>query len=124
MKIYTEIENFTSRTKIRFWPTLRLRYDTSSEQLRAIMDKIYQMLEQHEKVHDDPLRVRLTDFSEDAILIKINSFVKTTDFSDFLEVAEDLNFRIMDIVQSAGASFALPGREIHMNESTALPTTP
>jgi hypothetical protein len=45
-------------------------------------------------------------------LIKVHSFVKTTDFNEFLEVAEDLNFRIMGVVHSAGTSFALPGRSI------------
>jgi MscS family membrane protein len=78
------------------------------------MTGIRQLLEQHEQVYDDPLRVRFTDFGEDAILVKIHSFVKTTDFPEFLEVAEDLNFRVMEIVSSSGAQFALPGRSLYM----------
>jgi MscS family membrane protein len=109
-----ETENLSYRTKIRYWPTLRLRYDTTTEQLKGIMTGIRQMLEQHEQVYDDPLRVRFTDFGEDAILVKIHSFVKTTDFPEFLEVAEDLNFRVMEIVSSSGAQFALPGRSLYM----------
>ncbi|MBT8052756.1 MAG: mechanosensitive ion channel family protein [Xanthomonadales bacterium] len=109
-----ETENLSYRTKIRYWPTLRLRYDTSPDQLKTVIGGIREMLEQHEQVHDEPVRVRFTDFDKDAILIKINSFVKTTDFTQFLEVAEDLNFRIMEIVNTAGASFALPGQSIYM----------
>lgn len=109
-----EVENLSYRTKIRYWPTLRLRYDTSPQQMRQIMDHIRESLEQHELVHDDPLRVRFTDFHEDAVLIKINAYVKTTDFNTFLEIAEELNFRIMEIVQASGASFALPGRSIFL----------
>ena len=111
---YMEIENFTEREKIRFWPTLRLRYDTTPEKLRTIMDNILEMLEGHEQVHDEPLRVRLTDFDEDAILVKIHSFLKTTDFPDSLEIGEDLNFRIWEIIDNAGARFALPGKSIYL----------
>jgi MscS family membrane protein len=107
-----EVENLSYRTKIRYWPTLRLRYDSTPDQIQAIMKQIRETLEQHELIDDDPLRVRFTDFHDDAVLIKVHSFVKTTDFNEFLEVAEEINFRIMEIVRSAGTSFALPGRSI------------
>jgi len=111
---YVEVENISAREKIRFWPTLRLRLDSKPEQLKVILDGIIEMLKAHERVHDDPVRVRLTDFDEDAILIKIHSFMITTDFAESLEIAEDLNFRIMDIVHSAGAQFALPKQIISL----------
>ena len=111
---YEQLENFSARTMIRFWPTLRLRYDTTPEQLRTVMDNILHMLEQHERVHDEPLRVRLTDLDEDAILVKIHSFMKTTVFAESLEIGEDLNFRILEIVHAAGVRFALPGKSIYM----------
>jgi MscS family membrane protein len=113
---HVEIENFTSRTMIRFWPTLRLRYDTTPAQLRQVLAGILDMLERHDRVHEEPLRVRFTDFDEDAILVKINSFMRTTDFPESLEIAEDLNFRIMEIVHAAGAEFALPGKSIYMED--------
>ncbi len=111
---YVEVENISAREKIRFWPTLRLRYDTTPEQLRTLMNNILEMLEQHEQVYDEPLRVRLTEFDQDAILVKVHSFLKPTDFPESLEIGEDLNFRIMDIIDSAGARFALPGKSIYM----------
>jgi MscS family membrane protein len=121
---YMEVENFTAREKIRFWPTLRLRYDTTPEQLHTVMDNILQLLEQHERVHDEPLRVRLTDFDEDAILVKVHSFLKTIDFPEALEIGEDLNFRILEIIHAAGARFALPGKSIYLEgeeSSTFIP---
>jgi MscS family membrane protein len=114
---HVEIENITAREKIRFWPTLRLRYDTTPDQLREINSGILEMLEQHEEVYDDPLRVRLTDFDEDAILVKVHSFLKTTDFPDSLRIAEDLNFRIMDIIHAAGTRFALPSKAIQIENA-------
>jgi MscS family membrane protein len=87
--------------------------------MRTIRDRITESLEQNEQVHEDPLRVRFTDFDNDAILIKVHSFIKTTDFAVFLGIAEDINIQIMEIVKSAGASFALPGRAIYMEGDKA-----
>ena len=114
-----EVENISYRTKIRYWPTLRLRYDTTPEQLRSITNEIKQALEQNEHVYDEPLRVRFTDFDSDALLIKVHSFINTTDFTEFLGIAEDINIQIMEIVKSAGTSFALPGRAIFMEGDKA-----
>jgi MscS family membrane protein len=109
-----DIENLSYRTKIRYWPTLRLRYDTTADQVREVSKNILAMLQEHDRVYDKPLRVRFTDFDDDAILIKVHSFLRTTDFPESLEIGEDLNFRVMKIVQASGARFALPGKSIYM----------
>ena len=109
-----ETENLSYRTKIRYWPTLRLRYDTTPDQLKAVLDGIREALVNHKKIYEDPIRARFTDFADDSILIKVHSFVKTTDINEFLEVAEELNFQIMGIVRAAGAAFALPGKSIYL----------
>lgn len=109
---HVEVENLTYRSKIRYWPTLRLRYDTTLEQLRQIRDRIEEMLEAHESVYPEPVRVRFTDFDTDAILIKVHSYLQTTDYTESLRIGEALNLSMMEIVQSVGARFALPGRSI------------
>jgi MscS family membrane protein len=114
-----EVENLSYRTKIRYWPTLRLRYDTTSAQLREITSNIAGMLADHGRVHDEPIRVRVTDLTDDAILVKVHSFLDTTDFPESLEIGEGLNLRIMEIVQGAGARFALPGRSILLEGDAA-----
>ena len=111
---YMEVENLSYREKIRYWPTLRLRYDTTLEQLNVIRDKIWNMLLEHERVYEDPVRVRFTDFDKDAILVKIHCFLITTDFAESLEIGEELNYKIMKIVESAGASFAMPGTHMYI----------
>lgn len=108
-----ELENLTYRKKIRYWPTLRLRYDTEPEQIVRICRRIEKALAEKEFVYDEPVRARFTDFAEDAILIKVHSFLMTTDFPKALEFSETLNLEIMKIVKEEGARFALPGRSIY-----------
>ena len=120
---HLEIENLSYRTKIRFWPTLRLRYDTTPEQLKEVRDGIRNMLAAHDKVHDDPIRVRFTDFAKDAILLKVHSFLKTTSFAESLEIGEELNYQIMKIVRNAGTQFALPSATMFVEGDTPLSRT-
>ncbi|MCW8871589.1 MAG: mechanosensitive ion channel family protein [Xanthomonadales bacterium] len=111
---YVEVENYTARSKIRYSPTLRLRYDTTPDQIREIRNNVLELLQASERVHDEPLRVRFTDFDSDAVLVKVNSYLQTVDFSESLEIGEALNLRIMEIVEAAGARFALPGRSLYL----------
>lgn len=115
---HIEIENFSQRTMIRYWPTLRLRYDTTPDQIRMVAANILEILEQNDQVHEKPLRVRFTDFDDDAILIKVNSFLKTTDFPESLAIAEGLNLQIMEVVDAAGTKFALPGKSIYTEDGS------
>jgi MscS family membrane protein len=113
---YMEVENLSYREKIRYWPTLRLRYDTTHEQLQEVRDNIWKLLSDHDLVHDEPVRVRFTDFDKDAILVKVHCFLKTTDFAESLEIGEGLNYSIMRIVEDSGAKFALPGTTMYIEE--------
>ena len=114
-----EVENLSYREKIRFWPTLRLRYDTTQEQLAKVRDNIQSMLAGHDGVYNEPVRVRVTDFDKDAILLKIHCFLKTTDYTESLEIGEELNFAIMEIVDAVGAKFALPGTTMYIEGGNA-----
>jgi MscS family membrane protein len=98
---------------IQYKPELRLRYDSSPKQIRGIIDDIKCMLEEHARVLKDIIRVRFTNFESDAILIKVHCYVNSTEVSEFLEIAEELNLKIMEIVDAHSASFALPGRMIY-----------
>lgn len=111
---YEEVENISYRSKIRYWPTLRLRYDTSPRQLERIRDGIIAALENHPKVHEAPVRARFTDFDRDAVLMKVHSFIDTTEFTEYLEIAEQLNLDIMKVVAAEEARFALPGASIQI----------
>ena len=118
---HVEIENYAARSKIRYGPTLRLRYDTTAEQIREIRQRITEMLHEHERVHDEPIRVRFHEFDVDAILVSVHCYMITTDLTESYEIREDLNLRVMEIVESAGGSFALPGRSLYVEERAAIP---
>jgi MscS family membrane protein len=114
------IENYSAREKMLYHPDLPLRYDTTLEQVQTIVDGIDAMARAHEKVMEDSVRIRFTQFTETAMIIRARIYVDESDFSGYLAVVGELNMAILKIVQDAGAHFAEGARTI-MLETGAAP---
>ena len=113
------IDNISAREKIWYRPILRLRYDTTPEQLRQILEGIRGLLSSHERVLEDGHRVRFKEIADDALLVEVYAYLATTDWAEYLEISEELNIRILEIVAQAGTSLSLPARTLHVEQSAA-----
>ena len=100
------IENLSARKKMLYHPDLPLRYDTTVEQMKTIIAEIEAMARKHEKVIDDSVRARFTEFSQNAMNVKVRVYVDESDFGAYLAVVGDLNMSIRRIIEDAGAHFA------------------
>jgi len=118
-----QLENFSVRDKIWFHPRIGLRYETSPDQIRYILVEVRKMLYSHPKVDPDPARIRFVNFGAYSLDLEIFAYVKTNDYGEYLEVAEDLNLRIMEIVAEAGSSFAFPSQTTYIENGTGLNET-
>ena len=108
------IDNFSARQKFLYNPTLRLRIDTSREQLDQVLKGVRGLLASHEKIVQDNPRIRFQNIGKDALELVVFAYTDTRTFPDYLEVAEDLNMKILDIVSGAGTTLALPGQTLYM----------
>ena len=117
------IDNISAREKIWYRPILRLRYDTSPEQLRQVLEGIRDMFTSHERVLQDNHRVRFKEIADDALLIEAYAYLNTTDWAEYLELAEELNIRILEIVARAGTSLSLPARTLHVEQMAIVGNT-
>ena len=108
-----QLDNLGERRKIRYHPRVRLRYDTTPEQVKSILAEVRELLSSHPRVQPDPVRIRFAGLGEWSLDLDVFAYVDTRDYSDYLEVAEELNLRIMRIVTKAGSCFAVPpGRTV------------
>jgi MscS family membrane protein len=111
------IDNFSAREKILYRPTLRLRYDTTPEQLTHILDGIREFFSSHDRILQDSHRVRFKEIADDALLVEVYAYLDTTDWSVYLGLAEELNMRILEIVAQAGTTLSLPARTLHIEQA-------
>lgn len=105
-----EIENYVERDKSLYKHTLRLRIDTTPNQIRYILVKGREMLYAHPMVDADPARLRFLEFGESSLDLQVFAYIKTTDSNEYFEVTEDLHLRFMDIIHEAGSGIAVPTR--------------
>ncbi|OQY03363.1 MAG: hypothetical protein B6I25_08140 [Planctomycetales bacterium 4572_13] len=109
--------NFTDREKIWFHPKIALSRKTSPDQIRYILVEIRKMLYSHPVVDPVPARVRLKEFGSSSLDIEIYAYILRTDYSGYLEVAEDLNLRILDIISQAGTELAVPVQNVWLEKT-------
>jgi MscS family membrane protein len=102
------LDNFSARDRFWYHPTLQLRYETTPDQIRYILIEVRKMLYAHPKVLAEPLHVRFKSFGQYSLDVEVFSYIGVTDYDESLEIAEDLNLRIMDIVSASGSDFAFP----------------
>ncbi len=109
-----QIENFAMRDSIRLLATLSLRYETTPEQMRRALEGLRKLLREHEKVLADPLRVRFVAFGAYSLDVEVFAYIRTSDWSEFLGIREEIFLRMMEIVAESGAGFAFPSQTLYM----------
>jgi MscS family membrane protein len=115
-----QLENFAVRDKILFRPRLGLRYETRPDQVRYVLSRIKEILDEHPRVDPDPARVRFVGFGDSSLDLDIYAYLTATDFGEYLQIAEDLNLRLMDAIEEAGTGFAFPSTTAYVTQDDGL----
>jgi MscS family membrane protein len=114
------LETISARDKFWFHHVVGLRYETTPEQLRAIVDGLREMLASHPLTEKDSVRVRFLRLGAFSLDVDIFAYLKTLDWNHFLEVQETLLFGITDIVTRAGAEIAFPSQTMYVDQSPKI----
>ena len=114
------LENLGKRDMIWFHHKLKLRYETTADQLRYLLAEIREVLYRHPKVESSSARVRLIGFGDSSLDLEVFAYVLETDYADFLTIQEDLLLRIMDIVRGSGSGFAFPAQTTYLATDPGL----
>lgn len=111
----SELENLTLRTSRRANFSIGLTYQTTIEQMKAIVRDIQEYVDNHPLTNQDG-RVRFKEFGDSSLEIMVVYFVDTMDWTTFLDVREEINYRIMEIVKEHQASFAFPSTSVYLEK--------
>ena len=113
-----EIENLTQRDKILYRTRLRLSYKDTPEQVKQVLTKIRELIDQHEFIDEENSRVRFLEFGKYAQELELYVYIKTRDFVEYLEHREDVNLKINDIVASVGVELVIPASSVDLHQAT------
>jgi MscS family membrane protein len=111
------LTNFSAMTHRRIFWIIGVEYRTTISQLRTIRDNIEAFIMESDdfaRPPEVPMFVRIDRFSDSSIDIMVYCFTKTTNWGVWLKIKEGLAYKIKEIVEEAGTSFAFPSRSIYV----------
>jgi MscS family membrane protein len=112
--IDAELDNLSLRTFRRVNFNIGLVYGTTKEQMQGVVSDIQKYIDEHKHTNQDG-KVRFTQFGASSLDIMVLYFIDTMDFGVFLEVQEEINFKIMEIVKSHNTDFAYPTQTLFVH---------
>ncbi|ADY56128.1 MscS Mechanosensitive ion channel [Syntrophobotulus glycolicus DSM 8271] len=78
---------------------LNLFYDTPGEKIVQVIAEIKEVLHGSIQIHQDNIVVTFNEISNIGLQVLINYFTLTTDGEQYLQIKEDINYKIIDILE-------------------------
>jgi len=113
------LETISLRDKFWFHPIIGLRYETTVAQLRSVLNGIRAFLGQHPNLEPSSIRVRFIRLGAYSLDVEVFAYAFAHDWSNFLEIQEEILFTIIDIVQKAGTALAFPSQNLYLADDSA-----
>ncbi|MBC8109607.1 MAG: mechanosensitive ion channel family protein [Verrucomicrobia bacterium] len=112
MMVDQPLDNLSSRRFRRAKFNILLSFHTSLEKIRTVEDEIRTFIATNELTKTEPPFVYFNDFNESSLGMLVIYFVETADWVVFMEQKEKINFKIMEIMAQHDINFAVPAREV------------
>lgn len=113
----TPVENFSKRGIRRIKFRIGLTYNTSANTMQDIVSEIKSMLKNHEFIAQDAtMLVRFDRFDDSSLSIFIYTFTSTANWDKYLQIKEDINLKIMKIIENYNSDFAYPTQTLYIQK--------
>lgn len=110
------ITNMSKMGKRQVSFDLRVTYDTPIAKIKNIVNQIDDLLKNNTDVHQETIFVAFNDYKENGVEIMIYFFTNTTNWGEYLDVREAMNFEILSILEEEEVSIAIPSRRVFSKE--------
>ncbi|GEL78181.1 mechanosensitive ion channel family protein [Tenuibacillus multivorans] len=110
------ITNWSKMGKRRITFNLGVEYKTPKHKLEKVVKRIEELLRNHDEIHQETIFVNFDEYNNSSLDILLYFFTKTTAWGEYLEVKQDINFKIMEILEEENVSVAFPSRTIYMDQ--------
>lgn len=111
------IINWAKMQKRRITFNLGVTYGTPIDKIQLCVECIKKMLQEHPDVHPETIFVNFDKFNDSSLDIFLYFFTNTTNWGESLKVKEDINYKIMEILQEENVSIAFPSKSIYIEKS-------
>lgn len=112
--ISTPIVNYSVRERRRIEMTVGVTYDTTSEQMKTLIEDLTEALKNHPQIINQDISVAFTDLADSSLNILIICHTYETNYAAYLKVREKVNLLVLYVLAKDGVSCAFPSRSIYV----------
>ncbi|NLU32482.1 MAG: mechanosensitive ion channel family protein [Clostridiaceae bacterium] len=112
----SNITNWSRMGKRRITFNISLTYAASASQIEALLARIRDLLEHHPGIHPETIFVFFENFGQNGPELLLYFFTRTTVWKEYLEVREDVNLKLMHILDELGLKVAYPSMSVYMEK--------
>jgi MscS family membrane protein len=113
------VESFGERDRIRLFVALSLSRSTTAAQMRQVLRDVEAVLAAHERVWPDGIAVRFVGIGAQGLDVTATAWFLTTNFGEFEVIRQELLLKVLEIVERAGTSLAVPVQEVRVARDAA-----
>jgi MscS family membrane protein len=99
---------------------LGVTFDTPRSKLEQCVLQIREMLKNHPDVHPETIFVYFEQFNDSSLDIFLYFFTNTTVWQEYLAVRQNINLKIMEILEELEISVAFTSRSIYLENIDGL----
>jgi MscS family membrane protein len=118
------LETMSARDKYWFHPIVGLRYETTPEQVQAVVAGIRSLLAAHPLIDRDSIRVRFIRLGPFSLDVDVFAYLYARDWNHFLELQEELLFGTTETVYRAGTAIAFPSQTMYVKGAAVAASSP
>jgi MscS family membrane protein len=119
------LQNFQLRDKFWLHQIFTLQFDTPHDVVKAVTDRIAEILSGHPDLDKNSARARLINLTASGPQIEVFAYYRKpgADWAAFLAQQEDILLKMMEAIEAAGASLA-PPLSTFRTETSSKPSVP
>jgi MscS family membrane protein len=110
------VENHSLMPKRRIKFSLGVTYGSTTDQMATLVQNIEAYLQGNADIDQEFMLVKFTKFNDSSLDIFVYCFTVTTDWTRHLAVRQDVNLKIMSLVEDLGMGIAFPTQTVHLVE--------
>ena len=110
--IDSPLENLTLRNLRRVKFNIGVLYGTAPEVIKTIAAQITDYIQTHKETTQDTL-VTFDSFGDSSLNIQVLYFIEIVDYTAYMKIKEQINYKVMEIVLDNKADFAFPSRTLY-----------
>lgn len=100
------IINWSKMEKRRYKLNLIIELDTPLEKLERFKIRVQDMLQSREAIFDDSIIVKFDTIADNGLNVLVCSYTDSVDYASYLAEKEDINYKIMKILQEENIELA------------------